>query len=415
MSDTSGTVALIFGLCAIPIIIAASIALDMSKSSTMKSEIQAAADSAVLAAATRLAVNASEADKEQIALDTFYANLSPALADNISGSPDVDIDFPAKTVHLGVTVNTQPLIGSFVTDQVTLYVLAAAGVSAGTPICMIALNPTQPQSLSIQGTADIMANGCAVHVNSNAEDDALYQNGNATATAQSFCVKGEHSGSNFSPPPENGCMVENDPLLTTFLSDWETAGIDSMGCDETDLPEINTTETTNLSPGVYCGGLSIKKGVVQLQQGGMYVFRDGALDIQAQGTLQGTNVVILLDGDSSTRLVTQAGADIIISARTSGEFKGIAIAQSPYSIPESENLIIGGGTMEINGILYYPEQPLKITGNGDIGASVAQFAILADTIAIEGNGELIIHIGQNYQNSGLPDLPEADEIVRLTE
>jgi len=316
-----------------------------------------------------------------------------------------------------VTVNTQPLLSRLVTDQVTLYVLAAAGVSAGIPICMIALNPTQSQSLSIQGTADVMANGCAVHVNSNAEDDALYQNGNATATAESFCVKGGHEGSNFTPTPENGCMVENDPLLTTFLEDWEAAGIDSMGCDQSNLPQINTpvATVTLLTPGVYCGGLSVKKGIVQLQQGGMYVFRDGALDIQAQATVLGTNVVILLDGNSSTRLVTQAGASINISARTSGLFKGIAIAQNPSSIPESENLIIGGGIMEINGIIYYPKQPLKITGNGDIGATVAQFAILADTIAIEGNGELNIHIGENYQNSGLPDLPEAHEVVRLTE
>ena len=79
------------------------------------------------------------------------------------------------------------------------------------------------------------------------------------------------------------------------------------------------------------------------------------------------------------------------------------------------SLIIGGGTMEINGILYFPSQPLKITGNGDIGTSSAQFAIMADTIAIEGNGQLNIKIGQNYQDTGLPDLPEADEIVRLTE
>jgi Flp pilus assembly protein TadG len=58
---------------------------------------------------------------------------------------------------------------------------------------------------------------------------------------------------------------------------------------------------------------------------------------------------------------------------------------------------------------------LKITGNGDVGATVSQFAILADTIAIEGNGQLNIKIGQNYQDQGLPDLPEAHEVVRLLE
>jgi hypothetical protein len=71
--------------------------------------------------------------------------------------------------------------------------------------------------------------------------------------------------------------------------------------------------------------------------------------------------------------------------------------------------------MEINGIMYFPKQPLKITGNGNIGTTVAQFAIMADTIAIEGNGQLNIHIDQNCQGSGLPDLPEAHEIVHLIE
>jgi hypothetical protein len=42
-------------------------------------------------------------------------------------------------------------------------------------------------------------------------------------------------------------------------------------------------------------------------------------------------------------------------------------------------------------------------------------AIMADTIDIEGNGQLNIHIGQDYQDSGLPDLPEAQEVVHLIE
>ncbi len=71
--------------------------------------------------------------------------------------------------------------------------------------------------------------------------------------------------------------------------------------------------------------------------------------------------------------------------------------------------------MEIAGILYFPKQPLKLTGNGDIGTTVSQFAILADTIAIEGNGQLNIEVGQNYQDDGLPDLPEAHEVVHLIE
>jgi hypothetical protein len=199
-------------------------------------------------------------------------------------------------------------------------------------------------------------------------------------------------------------MVEADPLAEKFASDWAAAGISSMACTVTDL-----------TPGVYCGGLSIKHGTVQLQQGALYVFRDGPLEVQAQGRLQGEQVAVLFEGDDTTRLVNQAGADIVTSARSSGLFQGIAFAQHPSSIPTQENLIIGGGELQINGIMYFPEQALKITGNGDIGTNAAQFAILADTISIEGNGLLRIKIGQNYQSAGLPDLPEAHEIVYLNE
>jgi hypothetical protein len=82
-------------------------------------------------------------------------------------------------------------------------------------------------------------------------------------------------------------------------------------------------------------------------------------------------------------------------------------------VPDKENLIIGGGTMVLDGIIYLPKQPLKVTGNGDIGLDAKQFAIIADTIDIEGNGQLNIRISNDYKDAGLPPLPEAHEGIRL--
>jgi hypothetical protein len=382
----------------------------------LRSKLQAAADAAALAGATRLAVGADDADKEDLTLKTFEANLTPYLLSRITGSPSVSIDFPSKVVQIAVAAETNPLLSRLVTDELVLHVDASAGVSEGTPICMMALNPHVTKALTIQGTADVMAEKCAVHVNSD-DDEALYQNGNATGLAESFCVHGGHSGSNFTPTPKENCWVETDPLAKTFASDWASAGINGRKCDFTNPPQINTGAgvVTKLTPGVYCGGLTIKKGIVELKTGEIYVFRNGPLHVQAQGQLKGSEVSVLFTGDNSTRLITQAGANIVTSPRKTAPFRGLAFAQDPKSIPDKENLIIGGGKMEITGILYFPKQMLKITGNGDVGATVSQFAILADTIAIEGNGQLNIKIGQNYQDQGLPDLPEAHEVVRLLE
>lgn len=416
-NDKRGTVAVTFGLSAVPFLMAGSMAVDMANASKMKSQLQAAADTAVLAAATRLAVNASEADKEEIAIATFEANLSSKMLAMLTSTPEVHVNFPTKTVSMTATITTGTLMSSLITDELQIGVKAAATISPGTPICMMALNPHLQKSINIQGTADLIADECAIHVNSDHNEAALYQTGTGTATAESFCVHGGYSGDKFTPEPRDRCMVENDPLATRFAADWAAAGIDSMGCDFTNLPQINTgsSTVTALEPGVYCGGLTIKQGIVQLETGGMYVFRDGPLHVQAHGTLQGTEVVLLFDGDATTRLVTQAGADIVTSARTSGYFKGLAFAQYPDSVPASENLVIGGGEVQINGIMYFPKQPLKITGNGDIGTLAAQFAIIADTISIEGNGLLRIRIGQDYASAGLPDLPEAQEVVHLIE
>jgi Flp pilus assembly protein TadG len=414
--DARGQVAVLFGLTSIPIIVAGSIAVDIANVSGMKASLQSAADSAVLAAATRLAVGASDSDKQQIAIDTFYANLSAEMQSRLTASPAVDVDFPTKTVSITVAAIASTVVSDLVTDDLAIGVQASATISSGTPICMMALDPTVENAINIQGTADLIADGCAVHVNSD-NDEALHQTGTGTGSADSFCVHGGYSGDNFTPEPRDHCMVEADPIAEKFASDWSAAGIDDMACTVTDLPQINTDEATvtNLSPGVYCGGVSIKKGIVQLEQGQMYVFRDGPLDVQANGRLLGEEVAVLFDGDDTTRLVTQAGADVVTSARSSGLFQGLAFAQHPSSVPAQPNILIGGGEVQINGIMYFPEQALKITGNGDIGTNAAQFAIMANTISIEGNGQLRIKIGQNYQSTGLPDLPEAEEVVYLIE
>ena len=139
--NTKGSIAVMFGASAVPIAIAASVALDMANVSDVRSQLQAAADTAVLAAATRLAVNADDSDKEALARTTFDANLSAQLIAELTSTPDVDVDFPSKTVSMAVEVTTGTVLTRLVTDEITVHVNASATVSPGTPICMMALNP----------------------------------------------------------------------------------------------------------------------------------------------------------------------------------------------------------------------------------------------------------------------------------
>lgn len=409
-SDQRGSIAVMTAVVLVPVLIAATAAIDMTNAIRIKASLQAAADAGVLAAATALASGYDDSDKERIALDTFNANVPPELLKAFPVSPDVSIDFPGRLIQMDVQVNTDQLLTNFIVAGITLRVQATAMAEQGSPVCLMALNPTAWMGLNIQGTADVQALDCAVQVNSN-HQEGMRQTGGSQIAAESFCVHGDYSGSNYTPTPRRHCMREQDPLAKKFAADL--ASIDTTTCRE-DNPLVvkGNAEYVTFEPGVYCGGLSLQQGKVRLAPG-IHVFRDGELSISAQSWLAGEGVTILLTGNSSTRIANQAGANFDVSAPMTGPFSGIVIGQDPSSVPNKMNEIIGGGYMRFNGILYFPKQPLKITGNGEIGSDSPQFAIMADTITIEGNGVLTIKIGADYKAAGLPQLPEMQEIVRL--
>jgi hypothetical protein len=275
-------------------------------------------------------------------------------------------------------------------------------------------------SLNIQGTADVLATACAVQVNSdNAE--AMRQTGSSAAVAESFCIHGDYSGSNYTPMPRRHCMREQDPLAYQFAIDLAATNPSAMNCRpdhpklKASAAEITMPPSTDSGKGAYCGVVDVKNNQTLILQPGLHVFRDGGINVSASGRLLGTGgVTILLTGDATTRWVNQAGAEVSVTGPASGLFEGIVLAQDPTSIPSPNlNTIIGGGYMKFDGIVYFPAQPLKITGNGDIGADSSQFAIMADTIDIEGNGTLYIHISADAVGAGLPGLPQSNEIIRL--
>jgi hypothetical protein len=93
------------------------------------------------------------------------------------------------------------------------------------------------------------------------------------------------------------------------------------------------------------------------------------------------------------------------------------IAQHPDSITNTSkttaNSIIGGGIMSITGMVYYPSNILYVTGSGagtvsnpeKIATEDKQFAIVADKVFIEGNGQIRIGGAADSEGSGLPALP----------
>ncbi len=457
IANDRGNVSLIFGMAAIPLVAVGTMAVDYSNGVRLKTEIQAAADAAVLAAATAMASNQDDVSKVAVAEDTFDANLSDNSRAAFTAVPNTDVDFDNRVVTMTVAVATDQLVTRLLADKININVTAKAKVDDGNPICLMSLNPHAKESLYINGTADVLADGCSVHVNSD-DDEALRQVGSGQATAESFCVRGDYDGSNYSPMPEKNCVKEEDPLEEYFDTAWSSAAINAAAC--TDITTLFGKKNGNnapsevkfLEPGVYCGDLEVQSGDTLVLLGSktsemsdpnhsQYVFVNGDITVQSGGTLRNylsPSDPSIVDGlgnivnsgkytwpSQQTLLMTGAspageinvlgGGNIEINAKASGNFAGIAIAQTREAVPSKPHLITGGGDVNINGIVYIPTQPLDIRGNGVIGANASQFAIMADTIDIQGTGTLEIRIGADYQAAGLPELPEAQNRVRLVQ
>lgn len=439
----AGNITLLSGLASLPMIAAAGMAVDYARISRVHDEMQMIADGATLAAAGARNLSGSLADNQaqRSAIATHYLEqgLSQLSDVDVVGTPVVTASGSSIKVSVNAVVKASfmNVLDGFKSDAEIGEVAADEDGSSGRSygivvssraswrvgksfVCLLALNPSEPEALHVKGTADINAKGCAIWVNSSS-NSALYQNGSATMTAKKICVVGYYYGTNYYPDkPKSGaaCPEFRDPLRDTFKNDYDT-NFPAADLRSSKKLDFDASGEHTVYPGVYKGGITVKNNRIVNMEPGTYYIQDGELNIQAGGTVNALGgVTIVLTGNSATRINVQAGGNLNIKAPASGEFKGIAIAQHPSSLPTAskENSIIGSGSIEITGIIYFPKQKLNITGNGWISQAAKQFAIVADRIYIEGNGQLSIGQAADFDGAGQPALPSAgtdESVVKL--
>jgi Flp pilus assembly protein TadG len=449
-----GNLTMIGAIAAIPIIGAAGMAVDYARISRVKEKMQLVTDGATLAAAgARNITGTTEERKTKRAtiaknyltqglatltdIDVVDAPVVVATSTNVSISVKATVKGSFMNVFNAISDSDAEVeegnggdeAGSNAGKKYNIRVNSQAGWKDGASLlCILALNETSSKSLEIQGTADIIAPGCAVWVNSNSSS-GLYENGNATLTAKKICVRGYYNGTNYFPDlPKSGttdCPIYPDPLAAKFATDYASAWAAATNRPGHTSPK-GGTET--LLPGKYVGGMTINNGGRITLSPGVYFIVDGTLNIKAGGEVfanGGVTIVITKTNvsspitDTGSKLTVQAKGNLSIKAPASGPFAGIAIAQHPNVIAGTTkvngNNVQGGGVVNITGIVYYPKQILYITGAGlgtvsnpeNIATDTPQFAIVADRVIIEGNGQLRVGGQSDAEAAGLPALPSA--------
>jgi Flp pilus assembly protein TadG len=394
--ETSGNVAMSFALAILPMVGLAGAALDYSQASAAREQLQAAVDAAALRAA-RMPVGTEQARKDNVYASfpgatrggtTSTAAPAPAtdgsLAAGAASTPPytVDAGVTGQTVSVTATrmVKTS-VMGIF--GQSYTYIPVTAQATAlrtiqGPPICVLAISKRDPAAsgaITVAGNAAVIAKDCALYSNSSAAD-AIRVQGSATVQAAGYCaVGGIISPTTLTPAPTQGCDRQADPFEGKFPVPVTT------GCDFNNV-RVGSNKTETLSPGIYCGGIDVKGTAIF--RSGLYVVKNGALDINAGGAASGTGVTFYLTGTNAGFDFNGSGA-LTMAAPTDGTYSGMLVIQDAASNAGRTNKINGNSNTSIMGALYAPSQFIEVTGNGTFGQSNPFMPMVADRVSFSGS------------------------------
>lgn len=403
-ADTRGNVSLMTSVAALPFLVVAGMAMDFSRSHNYDLDMQAALDSAALAAAA--AYDKTDSEREQLAKDMFAANFTDV---NNPPIPSVAISADEVTVSASYNVDTSLMKLSGLNQvQVNSTSTAISGANAGP--CILTLDPTEKESIMLNSDSEIVADGCLVQVNSS-DDEALRGNSDGDLTAEKICVHGDwvnDGSSQFDPEPSH-CSPIADPLASLPVPDEA-----DDPCDETDF---KVESDTTLNPGVYCDKFEINGDVDVIFNPGIYVIRDGEFILNSGATATGSNVMFYLTGGNNTRFNFNSDSHVEFHGRVAGDHAGIVFFQArdsdaDFSILNSDSSSI------IEGVIYLSNTPLHLNSYGNISDSSPWSAIVVKTLEV--NSHSTLHINVNYELSTVP-VPfgiggdPSQQIVRLKE
>jgi hypothetical protein len=372
--EQRGNVGLMFALSIIPLMFGAGAAVDYSRAATVKTQLQSAADAAALAGANS---NDQSSSARTAAAKSFFSSENGGSYDpNLSSKPIVSISASGTDVSVEASASVRAVLLSVAgVSHIPVHVKAIAGRNAnGPPICILALNPTASGAVTFSGNSSFKAKKCAVYSNSSS-DSGITLGGNATIEASAFCSAGGVSDSvGVTPTPLKNCIPVADPFAGIEVNTGNM-------CNFTNV-SVQPNVTATLSPGVYCGGLNIK-GTVTLTSG-LYVIRNGQLNINSQATVTGDGVTFYMKGNNAGFDIS-AGGNITLSAMTSGDYKGMVLVQDRNSNSGGNSSLNGNSGTIIKGAIYAPTQTVSINGSGSFGQSSDFMPLIADQIHITGS------------------------------
>ena len=404
--DTKGQVLLVF-VVALPLLLAMlGLVLDGGRLFFEKRHAQIAADAGARSAAFELLRGNSlqseidEASQTEARLNGYDNDAAGTSVAALIGPPGYSNEFVRVTVSKQVPTT---LMKIFSRNFSTVAARAIAGIVPNTrPPCVLALNPSAPGGLTMNGNAVLNA-ACKVMVNSNSPT-AIIQNGSGAcinAHKIGFVQPGSfatHGGvSCLNPTPAGQAIVDDDPY--DDLTPPDPSSMPLMSNPMEVINEGNVAGESPLQPGYYRRGIFVASTIAIALDLNPGVYLGDGFAAAGNVTLRGTDITIIdICGPgplSGINIMGTVDADLSAPKDESDPWQNILF----YSLCDDDSFITGNVNTRFEGVMYFPNA--NITFGGNQQATATWGMVIGDTVTFNGSPNLTV----NYAMSGrIPDV-----------
>jgi Flp pilus assembly protein TadG len=394
LNDRAGATAVALALSLSALAGLAGLGTEAANWYTVKRTMQGAADTAASSAASALAAGEPSST---FAPDAKSITAGYNFVDGSNGTK-VTVNYPPKSgsfqsgpaIEVIISQHQKALLSALFMSTgptITTRAVALANVSKTGEACVVALDSNNETSMTASGSTALSFPGCSLYDNS-PSSAALTFNGGATIDASIGYFVGNVSGGGLTT--HNGTYTGVDPLIDPYL----TAAVpDYSGCDSTNL-KVTGGKTKTLAVGasgtyVFCKGIALTGNSTLILGAGTFIIDQGLLDIAGGSTLtatSGTTIILTSSNPAQPCATTKlaGGANVSITAPTSGALSGIAMYQDRACVAYSSvNQLTGGATQNIVGAIYFPVQAVSYSGGSPTGGPQCT-QLVAWTIAFVG-------------------------------
>jgi Putative Flp pilus-assembly TadE/G-like len=397
--NIAGSLAVGLGLGMPVLMCCGGIAMDYANYNLMQARFQAAIDSAVVAGANEFSVAGFSEEQIKGAVSTYIDNEN--LQDYGPVTVTAEVDSEGKHVTGTLAVAWTPFISSFLDVGLTPIVVdARAGmVSESYNVCVLALKKSGVGGIVSSQSAKLTAEDCGVFANSTSAQAIAAKNSTVVNAGGIFTAGGyvRDAGAVVTPEPVTDTATVNDPLANRAEPSIGT-------CDHSKF--ALSTGAHTIEPGVYCGGITVSGDARVTFAPGLFILKDGPLQLRGNSVSTGSDVGFYFNGTLSI-IAFYENASVSLSGPKTGNMAGILFFGQRTAELTKIHIIRSSLVNKLEGTIYLPTGSLLVNPNATVAANSDYTAIIVYQLWLADSPTLVIN--SDYDQS---DVPVPEGIVR---